>query len=273
MANQIAWWQKAGIGALGGLGLAILKLIDARFFLGSVSSTEAVAAYLTYFCYMLLGSLVAVFLTDHDLPEPKMRRSAFVLGLLAPSVLLAIVTQPVKPGQFPAESIRDVPKISSWFVPSAYAQEPPKSDTGPGPMEQSKIVTFTKEQVQPSFGSAILSALGRKGLVVPHAYVVGTTTDKQKALVAAKKVDWVLSTAEADIKLATRVVKPEGADRYYITIGRPAGPEMVLDVKSAARSAAIKALTTTPSPDDKEAATLLLQGKVVDVRSFFAPGM
>src|SRR3989304_1861072 len=103
MADELTWLEKAGIGALGGLGLAILKLIDARFYLGTVSSVEPAAAYLTYFCYMLLGSLVAVFFTDHELPADnelpaqkikrtqKMKRSAFVLGLLAPSVLLAIV--------------------------------------------------------------------------------------------------------------------------------------------------------------------------------------
>lgn len=275
MANGVAWWQKAGIGALGGLGLAILKLIDARFFLVNVSSTEVVAAYLTYFCYMLLGSLVAVFLADHDLPAPKLRRSSFVLGLLAPSVLLAIVTQPIRPGQPPTEGIKDVPKISSWLMPSAYAQEPAGSGAAPGPTEQPrfvKILVITKGEVQPSFTSAILSALGRKDIVVPHAYVVGTTTDKQQALEAAKKLNWVLSSAEGDVKLTPWVIKPEGAHSYYVTIGNLATPEKVLDVKLAARSAAIKTLMATPSPDDKQAATLLLQGKVVQARSFFDAG-
>src|SRR5258708_5297018 len=94
--SELSWQVKAGIGALGGFGLAILKLIDAKFYLQSDSWQEPTAAYLTYFCYMILGSLVAVFLTEHDLPVPKLRRSSFVLGLLAPSVLVALLTQPIK---------------------------------------------------------------------------------------------------------------------------------------------------------------------------------
>jgi hypothetical protein len=95
--NDLPWWSKAIIGATGGLALALLKLIDAKFYLASIASIEAHAAYLTYLCYALLGSVAAVFLTDHELPAQKIRRGAFVLGLLAPSVLLAIVNQPFKP--------------------------------------------------------------------------------------------------------------------------------------------------------------------------------
>lgn len=270
MVNGVAWWQKAGIGALGGLGLAMLKLIDARFFLvGNASYIEAIAAYLTYFCYMLLGSLAAVFLADHDLPEPKLRRSAFVLGLLAPSVLLAIVTQPIKPGQLPPDGIKDVPKLGRWLVPSAHAEEPKSSGPAPGQPEQTKIITLMQWQVQPSFTSAILAAVGRKDVVAPVAYVVGTTTDKAKALEAAQQVNWILSSAEGDVKLIPLVIRPEGASSYYITIGHFTSPEKAVDVKSAARSAAIKALTATPSLNDKRAATLLLQGKVVEGRLFF----
>ena len=42
--SDLTWWQKARIGALGGLGLAVLKLIDQKFFLGSITSVEASAA-------------------------------------------------------------------------------------------------------------------------------------------------------------------------------------------------------------------------------------
>lgn len=97
MTDDLPWWHKATVGFLGGLSLALLKPIDARFYIGAASTVEAHAAYLTYFAYMLLGGLAAVFLADHDLPPKKILRSAFVIGILAPSVLLAIANQPFRP--------------------------------------------------------------------------------------------------------------------------------------------------------------------------------
>src|SRR5260221_8650068 len=152
MADELTWWEKAGIGAIGGLGLAILNLIDAKLFLGSISAVEAWAAYLTYFSYMCLGSMAAVFLTDHELPAPKMKRSSFVLGLLAPSVLLAIVSQPIKQGQPLDEGLRNVPRISEWFISSTHAQEVPKGPEDPLPGPQ--IIKLTKADVAPGFGAA-----------------------------------------------------------------------------------------------------------------------
>jgi hypothetical protein len=60
--------RKAAIGAVGGLCLGILKLIDAKFFLMTASSTEMFVGYLTYFSFLLLGMAVAAFLAEDD-PE------------------------------------------------------------------------------------------------------------------------------------------------------------------------------------------------------------
>lgn len=272
MADELTWWEKAGIGALGGLGLAILKLIDAKFYLGSVSSVEPAAAYLTYFCYMLLGSLVAVFFTDHELPAPKMKRSSFVLGLLAPSVLLAIVTQPIKPGQLPDEGLRNVPKIGSWLIPSAHAQEPTRSPEAPV-SELPQIISITKADLAPSFSAALLAAVGRKGIVAQYAYVVGTTTDKQKALETAQTMNSLFLTSyKGNMKLNAQIIKPEGAPNYYVTVGNTGTPDLILALKSAARSAAVTSLTATPTQDAKQAASLLLEGRVLQARSLVEAG-
>ena len=267
MANGITWPHRAGIGALGGLSLGLLKLIDARFFLANLSSTEALASYLTYFCYLFFGSLVAVVFTDPDLPPAKIRKNAFVLGLLAPSLLLAILNQPIKGRQIPDEGIMNVPKIGGWLIPSAHAQEQ-STPRGASETEQPKIVTLKKNQVEPSFGDALWSALGRRDIVTPYFYVVGTTMDKEKALKAAETVNRLLSPETAD-KLKAQVVKPEGVASYYVTVGNLGTPYKAYETKSAAMAAASKALTAKPSSESKEAASLLLEGKVVKGQSFF----
>ena len=69
--TDLVWWKKAGIGALGGFALALLKLIDAKFFLASITTVESYAAYLTYFCYMLLGSVAECSSRTTNCPRPR----------------------------------------------------------------------------------------------------------------------------------------------------------------------------------------------------------
>jgi hypothetical protein len=63
--------RKAAIGAVGGLCLAVLKLIDAKFFL-TTGSTEMLVGYLTYFSFLLLGMAVAAFLRRMINMKPKL---------------------------------------------------------------------------------------------------------------------------------------------------------------------------------------------------------
>ncbi len=77
-------------GALGGIVLALLKLVESGFFLGNMWSSTAGAAYLTYIVYIFFGVVVAILFTERSLSVDKIKKSAFILGVLAPSVLLAI---------------------------------------------------------------------------------------------------------------------------------------------------------------------------------------
>jgi len=65
---QIPWYQIGLIGATGGLCLGILKLIDCNFYVECASSNEAIAGFLTYGAYLVLGTITAIFLSDHELP-------------------------------------------------------------------------------------------------------------------------------------------------------------------------------------------------------------
>src|SRR5438309_1809680 len=91
----MTWIDKAKIGAVGGIALALLKLIDNHFFVSACLMPEVYGNLLIYVAYVVLGMIVAVFLTDPELPASKLSRNAFVLGLLAPSVLIAISAKPL----------------------------------------------------------------------------------------------------------------------------------------------------------------------------------
>src|SRR2546422_10636162 len=89
--NEVSWTHKALIGAAGGLCLVLLKLIDASFYVGDISSKQAVVGYLTYLAYLIIGTIVAVFLSEHNVPKEKVIKSAFIAGLLGPSMLIALL--------------------------------------------------------------------------------------------------------------------------------------------------------------------------------------
>jgi hypothetical protein len=272
---DLAWWQKAGIGAVGGLALALLKLIDAKFFLSSVSSVESHAAYLTYLCYMILGSVAAVFLADHELPTPKVRRSAFILGLLAPSVLLAIANQPFKPSSS-ATLPPQIPSLSAIFISSAYAEEPSAPAKQPTALPAlPAVLVLPKSSVQPSFANAFTAALGRKELSEPYAYVIGKTDDRQKAVDTASKMNLVLSgkgTSSVNLPLA-RVIQLQGHSAYFVLVGDLAPKERLTQLRLAATSSAIQSfgsgtlMNAVTAKEQKVLADLLLNAPVVPARS------
>lgn len=237
--QEMKWWQSAFIGAIGGLALAILKLIDAKFFLSGVAPVEAYAGYLTYFCYMLLGSVAAVFLTDHELPPSKTKRSAFILGLLAPSVLLAIANQSVKSG----DSEKRQPNIPalSWLPLSSAVAAPPiivRPTTNYSPIAVQRL---SSSALKPTFSSALSSAVGRGELNQPYAYVLGATPDKAKALATATKLQLILGET-APSGLQPKVVQIEGGSAYYVLVGGLASKQDLAKLRLSATSTAINSI-------------------------------
>lgn len=301
MANELTWWQRTGIGASGGLGLALLKLIDAGFFVpAGVSSVQAITAYLTYLSYIVLGGLAGCFLTDQDLPPRKIRKSSFVSGLLAPSMLLAILGAPVKPQTRVDESRVEFPALSGWFIGAAHAQQPSASPTAAEPT--ARIVTMSKAELEPSYTDALLSAVGRRAISTPYAYVIGTTRSRVKALEAAKQLNTLLKHAATrqglndtlaqlliQLKLAAMIIQPEGTLNYYVTLAQtssrsPEGgresrlydslgdEEEINALKTKLNSAAIETLRAQEAvvePEDRKALALVLNGKVAPARSLF----
>lgn len=259
---DLKWWHSALIGAVGGLALAVLKLIDAKFYLSGVSLVEAYAGYLTYFCYMVLGSVAAVFLTDHELPPPKTRRSAFILGLLAPSVLLAIANQPVKTTD-PERRLPAIPSLGWLPIPSAHAAPPLVRPIAPQPITVQMLRSST---LQPTFSSALSAAVGRSEIYQPYAYVVGTTPDKTKALATASKLQ--LFGATSPLTLEPRVVQIEGGSAYFVLLGDLASKGDLSKLRLETTSTALKAIGSgsggpSMSPFDQKILADLLSNATV----------
>lgn len=278
--TDLVWWKKAGIGALGGFALALLKLIDAKFFLASITTVESYAAYLTYFCYMLLGSVAAVFLADHELPTAKVRRSAFILGLLAPSVLLAIANQPFKAQGTTAEASPRIPSLGSLFVSSAYAQDrqpavKSSAEASADSPSAPKFEVLSKASVQPSFSEALVSAIGRKDLSEVYAYVIGSASDKQKAIDTATKMNLLFSAQRPSTTdpILTRVVQFRGQPSYFVVLGDFGPKEQLTQRRLDATSSAIKSLgaegsqSSIAQKDRKALADLLVNAPVVPARA------
>jgi hypothetical protein len=260
--NEVSVRHKALIGATGGLCLVLLKLIDASFYVDDFFSKQAIVGYLTYFAYLIIGTIVAVFLTEHDVPKEKMRKSAFISGLLGPSILIAILTQPVVPTRSIKDIVRDIPKISWFSLSPAIAQThdaPAKQPAAPGPV--APVQVLKKDAVEPSFKEAFLIAVGRSVPLKDHVYVVGVSDSETKAKAAAGAVNELLTLQGQGLQ--AQVLKPEGIDKYYVTLGGLKEPNEALQTKATSQAAAIEALKGKPDEASKRAATFLLEGKVV----------
>ena len=247
---ELVWWQKAGIGALGGICLGLLKLIEAHFYLDGSPPIAAYAAYLTYIAYIVLGSLVAIFLTDHDLPLRKMQRSAFILGLLAPSILLAIATQPDKAANDAVKSAA-IPKLSSIVITPANAEEVGNDIYAATPKAKVDMSTIHLSNYDPTFSDAVLAALGRKKLSEKFAYVVGSTKDKSKAIETANKLNTFLVPANANENLKPHVINVSGTSDYFVVLGDIGDKDHALRLKQDASSQAIKLLSGSSEDSTK----------------------
>jgi hypothetical protein len=287
--NDVHWGTKAAIGALGGLALTLLKLIDAKFYVGATSSIEVQAAYFTYLAYIVLGSLAAVFIPDHDLPPRKTIRSAFVMGLLAPSVLLAIVSQPVHVST-PARDTA-IPKISSLPFSAAHAQEPgltemPAFPAFPTMKPMPKVEPFNagkgfsveyrvlpKSALQPSFREAFWAAVGRHDLETKYVYVVGTTQDKDKAMETATLANEVFA---GTANLKSSILQIEGQPDFYVTVGGFVDQRNALKIKADSNAVAAKFFAgyisnKLPLQNRSKIAVLLADAPVVPTNALLKP--
>jgi len=265
--------MKALIGATGGIALVLLKLIEVQFFVDDFGSKKALAAYLTYAAYVALGVIVALFFTDDKLEEEgKRRRSAFFAGLLAPSILLAVVRQPGAGHtadlfkQDPAE----IPKISLLLVKEARAQGQATSPSRSDAKSDVPVIELKKADIEGGFVDGFKAAIGRSDPPKEYVFVLGEAASVDKAVAVAQDVNKLLWMQAKTPRTSAYVFRPEGSKGWFVTIGNFDAPAAAFGYREIAKAAAIKSLTSpTAAPMEKTAAKLMLEGKIISGKAFF----
>jgi hypothetical protein len=256
------------IGVLSGLAVSLVKLIQAGFYRGDPSGVELQAALFTYAAYLVLGALGAVFMVDHDSKGQKMLKGAFLTGLMAPSFFLAALSQPVSHkfyGPYPAFQI---PKLGELLIGSAHAQTPEKPSLHDD-LKSGEIFTLDRDAVAPKFSDSVWRAFGVNVSQKSFTYVVGTTSDRLKAVATAQHINELVGQRGTKFPLKANVVQPEGLRDYFVTIGAIDDPRNVAFSAKAAREIAFDELSGSASPETKRYATLILKGQIVDANSLF----
>lgn len=254
------------IGVLGGFCLVLLKLMQAQFYVDDPVSRQAVVAYLTYTGFLIFAAVAGVFFAEHNV-----RRNTFIAGLLAPSILLTFFSAP----NFRLDSVGESPKairqISFGLISTAHAQQPPAVPAAPASAPMAAMLqVIHKSDVQPSYWEAVLQAMGKPAIPSKYLFVVGKTTDKEKAFATAislngMKTGW---TGEDAVKLPyAKVVKFDGINEYYVTLGDLQGPDAAIDTKKTAASVGLAWLTGDAAAKAQATAPLLVEGVVVDAKA------
>ncbi len=255
---MIPWYEKAAIGAIGALCLGLLKLTDANFYLGAADRSATLGAYLTYTAYLVMGMAVAFFFCDDTRDRGKSRKSAFLMGLLAPSILVAVLTRPVSAPSLPTATDADITKLghsmSVPFFPAAYAEEP----KAPSP-----VTTLSARDLSPGFADGVYSALGMKSIPSNYLFILAKTTKRELAVARAEEINALLQKVPGQDKIKARVFKIEGNDDFYLALGNPSSPEGVTAIKQAATRAAASILKGRPTEAQAATSRLLLEGKTV----------
>jgi hypothetical protein len=272
MSNgQVTSKEICFIGAIGGLCLSLLKLIESGFFIGNLWSTTSVAAYCTYFVYIFFGIVVAFYFTERSVASDKIKKNALILGLLAPSLLLALAARPVGQGESVIDTLKGLPRLGNLIAIDAYAESStcPEGTIVAPDGKCIKGEEIKKKEVEPTLGQAFLNAIGRIQPSQKYAFVVGVTNDGAKAEEVAKNINERILRGEAAQAILARVVKPEGRDIFFVSVGGLSTPSEVLKIKALAESSAIDVLSKTGDPVTKSSAELLLKGKVVEGQVLF----
>lgn len=260
--NEVSFKHKALFGAAGGLCLVLLKLIDASFYVDDFFSKQAIVGYFTYLSYLIIGTIAAAVLSEHDVPKEKIKKSAFIVGLLGPSILIAILKQPVVPSQ--PIKMPDIPKISGSLISLAHAQ---MRDVPAAPSSATSVHILKKEAVEPSFKEAFLAAIGRPVPTKDYVYAVGVADSENKAIAAAEVINKKILVQKQGLN--AQVFKPEGTDKYYITLGGLKQASEAIQVGAVAQAIGIETLKGETDEESKRAATLLVEGKVVNGKLLF----
>ena len=263
------------IGAIGGVSLTLLKLIENGFFLDNLTGTLAIASYLTYIAYVFLGIVVAIFFVEKDASNEKIKKNAFVLGLLAPSLLLAITTNNAasQPRENPAQKVPDLPAsiIGEFILPNAWASATCSAGMVSIVTEDGALCvegnSIKKAQLEPSYAEAFKQALGRGRAASKYSFVVGRTTD---VTVARKLTADINSMVLTSSELKAMISVPEGNGMLFVTIGSPDEKQTAEHIKDVVTKQAIKTVHETRAMQETvDVANLLVNGIVVETKLLF----
>ncbi|MFM0420021.1 hypothetical protein [Paraburkholderia aromaticivorans] len=287
---MVTWQTKAIAGFLGALCISLVKLGRASFFLDA-GSHAAMGAYLTYCGYLIVGAAVGVYFAEHFEEANKTRKSAFLFGVLAPSVLLTIVSTPQLAREGPAVEPPTVPQLSMLLAPfvspaiaagasgalatsaplpsaNSPSMLPSTSDVSGAPRAESVVTTgptviLTKEYAAPTFADGVKAALGIAAPVPRVLDVIGQTRNQNDASKTANLLNGFLEKSSTLEDTQAKVVKPYNADTYYVTVGVPLAPAKADELRQRIKTSAANVLTGTPDHDDKNAAAMLIKGQSV----------
>ncbi len=271
MANEPTNTQIGFIGAIGGLSLIALNLVESGFFIDDLWCNTSKAAYLTYIVYIFFGVVVSLIFTERSLTPSKLKKNAFILGLLAPSLLIAIASRPIEIKGSGSNIMKSLTPLGSLIIQPAYAE----SGCPGGLIEAGNECIEGKEinnkDVGPTFGQAFKAAITRTQVPKKYTFVIGVTKNGLKAEKVAKDINKHILAGTSDGGISAKVVKPEGKGTYYVTVGKLGSPENVLKVKTSVESSAIDALANKDDEATKDSAKLLLKGKIVEGNALLNP--
>jgi len=234
------------IGAVAGMCLVLLRLLEVNFFLGQPRDV-ILGGFLGMTALAVLAACTTAYLAEDEDPPRKL----FLQGLLAPSLLVAVVHQggDVGPGLRPAASIPTLEETSLWLIQPLHAEEQPDPHRGV-PVVILKAADLGNTRVRD--GISVL--LGRASSQQPFVYVVGQAAAQQEASRTAEQ----LHAAGVDGVAVTQV---QGARTWYVTIG---------ELQSAAQANRLREATVERFARDRSAndttLRLLINGPVVDAR-------
>ncbi|MBT3358252.1 MAG: hypothetical protein HN403_01330 [Rhodospirillales bacterium] len=244
----------------------MLKLTEAGFYLDQPFGVTAIAAYFTYGTYIVFGVIIAIIFTDGTLSEDHQKKSAFSLGVLAPSIILALASQPIADKTPPTNGLEGLRSIGSLIVGTAYAQPAPCS-TGTVKLPDGRCFEaelLKRNEVEPSFAKALQIAVGRSAQPKKYAFVVGVAKDADAAKEAADNLNGtILQDGLLGQKMA-RVIVPEGTDNFFVTIGTLESRESATTLRRSVAKLAVEVLKVSESPEAKSFAAMVLDGRLVD---------
>lgn len=261
--QELTTTQAASIGALGGLCLVLLKLMQAQFYLDNPQSRVAIVAYMTYCGFLVFSAVAGVYFAEHNA-----KKNTFIAGLLAPSILLTFFSAPnFKLDTIQTDAPSSITKLSWLPISSAAAQTTNRNSEPPNSPEKVVIKNITQNDLQTSYKEAILNALGRQIDPPKYLFLVGRTTDQKKAVTTAQTLNsrYTLQISQKFSTPEARVFQFNGSNEYFVSLGGIVTSIEATQVKKAAFDVAIEELTSAKL-ESKTSASLLAEGVIIDAR-------